>query len=63
MFRESEILIDALIALIDQRVFALPIHDALVVPSSKVSIASKVMLGVFEEQTGVEGMVSVEGER
>ena len=39
----------------------MPVHDALVVPSGKVSIASKVMLGVFRELTGVEGMVSVEG--
>ena len=61
MFRESEILIDALIALIDQRVVALPIHDALVVPSGKASAARKDVLDVFKEQTGVEGMNSVEG--
>ena len=36
MFRESEILIDALLALIDRGGVALPIHDVLVVPSSKV---------------------------
>jgi hypothetical protein len=63
MYQESEILIDALLALIDQGVVALPIHDALVVPSSNVSIARKVMLDVFKDQTGVEGMVSIEGDR
>ena len=55
MFRESEILIDTLLALIDQGVVALPIHDALVVPSGKVSVAKRVMLDAFKGQTGVGG--------
>jgi len=62
MYRKSEILIDVLLALIDQGVVALPIHDALVVPSGKASVARKVMLDVFMEQTGVEGMASIENE-
>jgi hypothetical protein len=61
MFRESEFLIDALLALIEQGVVALPIHGALVVPSSKVRIARQAMLDAFMEQTGVDGMVSIEG--
>jgi len=51
------------VALIDQGVVALPIHDALVVPSSKASIARMAMLGVFKEQMGVEGMGSIEGDQ
>ncbi len=61
MYRESEILVDALIALIDQCVVALPIHDALVVPSSNLALVRDTMLNVFRENTGVEGLVSVEG--
>jgi hypothetical protein len=62
MFRESEILIDALLALIAQGVVALFIHDALVVPSGKVSIARKVVLEVFQGVDGVEGRVSIKSE-
>jgi hypothetical protein len=61
MFRESEILIDALLALIDKGVVALPIHDALVVPYSKLALVRDTMLNVFREHTGVEGQVSLEG--
>jgi hypothetical protein len=60
MYRESEILIDALIALIEQNVVALPIHDALVVSSGKLTLARDTMLSIFKEHTGVEGLVSVE---
>jgi len=55
MFGESEILIDALLTLMDQVVVALPIHDALAVPSSQVSIAQKVPSDAFKDQTGSRG--------
>ena len=55
MYRESEILVDALIALIDQGLVALPIHDALVVPSSRMVVTREIMLSVFREHMGVDG--------
>jgi hypothetical protein len=63
MYRESEILIDALLALIDRGVVALPIHDALAVPASKVPMVKDTMLSVFKDHTGVDGMVTIEGGR
>jgi len=60
-FRESEILIDALLQLRGRGIVALPIHDAIVVKTSKAKEALDVMMQVFREHTGVEGLVKVEG--
>ncbi len=53
--------LEQILALIDHGVVALPIHDALVVPSAKVALAKKTMLAVFKVHTGVHGVASVEG--
>jgi hypothetical protein len=49
MYQESEILVDALLTLTDGGVVALPIHDALAVPASKVSLVKDTMLSVFAD--------------
>lgn len=60
-FTESEILVDVLLRLKDQDILALPIHDAIIVTHSSVPNAETAMEEVFEEHTGVEGMVREEG--
>ncbi len=59
-FRESEILVDVLLRLIDQKVVALPIHDALVVAESDGPAAKGIMVSAFHDHTGVEAIVKVE---
>ena len=59
-FTESQVLVEVLLTLKAQGVIALPIHDAVMVPSSKVSVTKDIMLSVFQSHTGVEGIVTVE---
>ncbi|ERP87259.1 hypothetical protein Q669_10870 [Labrenzia sp. C1B10] len=62
-FIESNILVDVLLELKELGVTALPIHDAILVPRSKVATARSTMLEAFRRHTGIEGVVSVaEGE-
>lgn len=56
-FTESQIMVDILLKLIDLEVIALPIHDAILVPSSNRDTARQVMLDVFRAHTGTEGVV------
>jgi hypothetical protein len=56
-FTESQIMVDILLKLIDLDVIALPIHDAILVPSSNRDTAKQVMLDVFRTHTGTEGAV------
>lgn len=44
----------------DMNIIALPIHDALIVPSSSQDQVREVMLSTFKEHTGIEGLVTVE---
>jgi hypothetical protein len=60
MFIESCILVETLLALMDRRVVALPVHDALVVSSEHTSITTDVMLHVFHKNTGVKGKVRMD---
>jgi hypothetical protein len=60
-FIESEIMVDVLLRLKQSGVIALPIHDALMVPASKVSIAEEVMLSSFADKARVQGIVKREG--
>lgn len=60
MFRESLILVDVLLALIDRGIVALPIHDAVVVREDAKELAKDIMQTVFKRHTGVDGMVKVE---
>lgn len=59
---ESNILVGVLLRLIDAGVTALPIHDCLLVARSRKGITRKTMLDVFQEHTGIEGVVEEEGE-
>lgn len=62
MFKESEILISILLRLIDSKIVALPVHDALVVSDEDANVARTTMLEVFKEQTGVDGLVNIDDE-
>ncbi|GAB3126676.1 hypothetical protein [Novispirillum itersonii] len=59
-FVESEILVDVLLALKTEGIIGLPVHDAVIVARSSIPQVSKIMLEVFKDYTGVEGMVSEE---
>jgi hypothetical protein len=59
-YLESKILISVLQRLMGQGITALPIHDAVIVPEDKQQQTQTVMLDVFRELTGNEGLVRVE---
>jgi len=60
MFIESRIMVDLLLDLKEQEIVALPIHDAVVVPLSRMEDTRLRMLSTFHHHTGVHGMVSEE---
>jgi len=60
MFKESQILVDILLRLIDEEIVALPVHDALIVSELDEDTTQATMLEVFRKHTGVEGLVGVE---
>ncbi|MER9962170.1 hypothetical protein NKJ72_14575 [Mesorhizobium sp. M0045] len=62
-FIESQIMIEVLLTLKGRGVVALPIHDAVIVPVSAVSIAKGVMLDTFHRHAHVEGTVTEEAFR
>jgi hypothetical protein len=54
MFTESEAVIGAMLALMrDHQVPSLPVHDSLIVPSSKFIVAKGILADQFRKQTGV----------
>lgn len=59
-FVESEILVNVLLALKTEGIIGLPVHDAVIVARSSIPQVSKIMLEVFKDYTGVEGLVSEE---
>ena len=59
-FTESQIIVEVLLRLKTADVVGLPIHDAVMVPASKASLATDVMLDVFKTHTQLEGIVTVE---
>jgi hypothetical protein len=59
-FKESTVLVDVLVKLLDQGIVALPIHDAIIVREDQQAKAKSVMLEVFREVTGIGGVVNVE---
>lgn len=61
MFLESEIMVDVLLRCRDQGLVALPIHDAVMTPTSKTHLVKAIMETTFLEKTGVEADVRVEG--
>jgi hypothetical protein len=60
MFKESCILIAALLELMDHGIVALPVHDALVVARRNLEVTKRVMLESFQRIAGVEGLVELE---
>lgn len=58
-FVESQVLISVLLRLKKQGIVALPIHDAIMVPSSKAELATHIMLEAFSAIGGVKASVSV----
>ena len=58
-FLESQILVEVLRVLMSMDVTALPIHDAILVPASKVALAKDVMLHTFKRKTDQDGVVDV----
>ncbi|MBI5524466.1 MAG: hypothetical protein HY910_17715 [Desulfarculus sp.] len=59
-FRESEILIDILLTMMERGLVGLPIHDAVVVPRSSAGVVKEIMLDTFRTHVGVDGFVGVE---
>jgi len=57
-FIESQILIEVIKTLKTDGIVALPIHDAVMVPASRVDRSREVMLDVFNRLSGVEGLVT-----
>ncbi len=60
-FLESETMVALLLALQDQDIVALPIHDAVIVPRPSKTTVIQTMLSIFHQYTGIEGLVTVEG--
>lgn len=59
-FIESQILVRVLLLLKEEGVVALPIHDAVLVPSSSTELSREAMIKVFEDFTGAKAQVTVE---
>ncbi|MCA9797437.1 MAG: hypothetical protein KC910_36750 [Candidatus Eremiobacteraeota bacterium] len=59
-FIESQIMVQVLLTLKKAGVVALPVHDAVMVPETKASVAKEVMLSAFEAQANVPGVVTLE---
>jgi hypothetical protein len=60
-FLESQVLVAALLKLIDRNVVALPIHDCILVPRSEMDTGRTAMLASFREIVGIDGVVEEEG--
>jgi hypothetical protein len=58
--QESTVMVAALLRLQDRGIVALPVHDAVLVGITDVSIAKEVLEQVFGEITGIRGEVRVE---
>lgn len=59
-YRESEILIDVLLAMMERGIVGLPIHDAVIIPKSFAGEVEMIMLETFKAHTGLEGIVEVD---
>lgn len=62
LFVESEILVEVLLQLMDRRIVALPLHDAVIVAQPDAETAETVMLESFRRHTGFEAVVKSEQE-
>jgi hypothetical protein len=59
-YEESQILIEVLTRLLNQGIVALPVHDAVIVAEHHQERVKSLMLSVFIEKTGREGIVNLE---
>jgi hypothetical protein len=57
-FRESEIMVEILLRLQAKDIVALPVHDAVIVPSYAEEVTRKVMSEVFLEKVGLEAITT-----
>ncbi|MFG5120659.1 hypothetical protein [Methylorubrum sp. POS3] len=58
-FLESEILIDVMIKLMEKGIVALPLHDAVMVPKSRIPEANTIMRNTFFHHTGLNIDLSI----
>ncbi|WP_295686369.1 hypothetical protein [uncultured Nevskia sp.] len=59
MFRESQILVEVLLRLLDLKIVALPVHDALIVSQANQGVTQELMLEVFHTHTSIEAKVGI----
>ncbi|QUN41756.1 hypothetical protein KEH56_20630 [Burkholderia cenocepacia] len=59
MFKESQIMVSALLRMKAAGIVALPVHDAAIVAAGRVDEAKAIMLEEFQAHTGLEGAVSI----
>lgn len=59
MFKESQIMVSALLRMKAAGIVALPVHDAAIVAAGRVDEASAIMLEEFYSYTGLQGAVSI----
>ena len=57
-FIESRIIIDVVLSAKAQGIFALPIHDAVMIPASSAPAVEKIMFDAFHRHSGVRGVVT-----
>ena len=60
MYRESELMVEILLRLMDMGITALPVHDGLLVAEEYKETARDTMLTCFRETTGFEGVVTID---
>ena len=61
MFHESEAMLEAIETLIEKDVPSLPVHDSLIVPSSRAELAKKKIEEVFQSRFNVPFVVTKSG--
>jgi hypothetical protein len=59
-YQESKILLRVLGRLVEQGITALPIHDAVIVAEDRAEQTKQIMLEVFKDLTGTDGLVRLE---
>ena len=59
-YQESRILLSVLGRLVEEGITALPIHDAVIVAEDRAAQTNQIMLEVFKDLTGTDGLVRVE---
>jgi hypothetical protein len=63
MFRESEAIIQTMLALVAVGIPSLPVHDSLIIPASAQDLAVATLTAAYKEVVGVAPVVEVNGEK